>query len=445
MSISRKPRALYLRIADALRAEISDGTLAPGARLPTETDLATRWDTTRSTAIKGLSVLINEGLVVSDRPRGHFVRDRKPMAYRPQAEFQRRPLSPAMDAFMAQLSDEGRTASQQIEVAIVQPSRDIRERLQLQDGQLAAVRRRLRYVDGEPYNTNDSYFPLDLVQGTEITDPKDIARGANVVLGELGYEQVRALDEVHVRMPSPDEVDRLHLGPGTPVAVHVVTGFTSADKPVRVVVNVLPGDRHIITWERSKPRLAGPLSIRPATDTELDTVVALWGEAAAWLNKQGIDQWQYPPREERIAANIAAGECYLVEDGDVPVATITVDTFADPDFWSEAEAAEPALYVHRMAVRRDVSGCELGSAMLDWASEQAEARGLTWLRLDAWRDNGGLHEYYGSRGFEHMRTVEAEGRRSGVLFQRPAGHIRRLGPELKTAPEGASPASTEGA
>nr|MDT0519886.1 GNAT family N-acetyltransferase [Streptomyces sp. DSM 41633] len=443
MSISRKPRPLYLRIADQIRGEISDGTLAPGARLPTETKIAERWDTTRTTAVKGLGVLINEGLVIADRPRGHFVRDRRPMAYRPQAEFRRRPLSPAMDAFMAQLSDEGRSASQKIEVAIVQPSKDIRERLQLQEGQLAAVRRRVRFVDGEPYNTNDSYFPLDLVQGTEIMDPKDIARGANVVLGELGHEQVRALDEVHVRMPSPEEIDRLHLGPGTPVAIHVVTGFTAADKPVRVVVNCLPGDRHVITWERSKPRLGGPLTIRPATEDELGTVTALWGQAAEWLNNRGIDQWQYAPREERIAANIAAGECYLVEDGDVAIATITLDRFADSEFWTEEEAAQPALYVHRMVVRRDVSGGELGSAMLDWASEQAKAAGLEWLRLDAWRDNNALQEYYLGRGFEHVRTVKAEGRSSGALFQRAAGQVRRIGPELQTAPASAAPVSTE--
>ncbi|MFJ3817775.1 GNAT family N-acetyltransferase [Streptomyces sp. NPDC090056] len=443
MSISRKPRALYLRIADQIRAEISDGTLAPGARLPTEAELAQRWDTTRSTATKGLGVLINEGLIVSDRPRGHFVRARRPMAYRPQAEFRRRPLSPAMDAFMAQLTGEGRSASQKIEVAIVQPAQEIRERLQLEEGQLTAVRRRVRFVDDEPYHTNDSYFPLDLVQGTEIMDPADIARGANAVLAELGYEQVRALDEVHIRMPSPEEADRLHLGPGTPVAIHVVTGFTGADKPVRVVVNCLPGDRHIITWERSKPRLSEPLSIRPAAENELGTITALWEQAAEWLNSRGIDQWQYAPREARIAAGIAAGECYLVEDGDVAVATITLDRFADSDFWTEEEAAQPALYVHRMVVRRDVSGGELGSAMLDWASEQAKAAGLKWLRLDAWRDNNALQEYYLGRGFEHVRTVEAEGRSSGALFQRAAGQVRRIGPELQTASASAAPVSTE--
>lgn len=88
---------------------------------------------------------------------------------------------------------------------------------------------------------------------SEIMTPTDIARGASAVLGELGYYQVRALDEVYVRMPTPDEVHRLSLGPGTPVAVHLITGFTDAGQPVRVVINILPGDRHAIVWERERP------------------------------------------------------------------------------------------------------------------------------------------------------------------------------------------------
>ncbi|MGH8951611.1 MAG: hypothetical protein ACRDX9_09315 [Acidimicrobiia bacterium] len=64
---------------------------------------------------------------------------------------------------------------------------------------------------------------------------------------------MRALDEVYVRMPTPDEVHRLKLGPGTPAAMHVITGITAQSKPVRVVVNVLPGDRHVLAWERQRP------------------------------------------------------------------------------------------------------------------------------------------------------------------------------------------------
>ncbi|MFE6630296.1 MULTISPECIES: GNAT family N-acetyltransferase [Streptomyces] len=432
MAVSGRARALYQRIADRLRAQITDGTLAPGDRLPTEAEIAAEWDTTRSTAVQGLKVLVNEGLIISDRPRGYFVRSRRPMVYRPQGEFRKRPLSPEMDQFLTQMQEEGREASQHIEVKVETPSRHVRERLQMNEGELVVVRRRVRFVDGIPYNTNDSHFPLSLVQNSEIMNPDDIARGANVVLAELGYEQVRALDELHVRMPTPEEADRLQLGPGTPVAVHLCTGFTKDGRPVRAVVNVLPGDRHVITYERSRPQVADALTIRPAVATDLRTVIELWEHAASWLNERGIDQWQYPPREERIKANIEAGECWIVEADGAPVATITVDEHADSDFWTPSEADDPALYVHRMVVRRDVAGQDLGSAMLDWAGREALRQGKQLLRLDAWRSNDELQRYYSDRGFVHVRTVEAADRSSGALFQRAANYSRGDGPELKT-------------
>lgn len=245
----------HRQIADELRGRINRGELPPGAQLPSEAEIGHEYGASRTTVRAALATLTNEGLIASESGRGSFVRQRRHLVYRPQEEFRPQPVSAEMDAFMAARVAEGRTPTQTIEVAIVTPPPDVRERLALDETASAVVRRRVRSLDGEPYYINDSYFPLDLVSGSEIMSPADIVRGASVVLAELGYYQVRALDEVYVRMPAPDEVHRLSLGPGTPVAVHVVTGFTEAGQAVRVVVNILPGDRHAIGWERERPSI----------------------------------------------------------------------------------------------------------------------------------------------------------------------------------------------
>ena len=134
----------------------------------------------------------------------------------------------------------------------MEPPADVKRGLNLNDGEPVVVRRRVRYLDGEPFNTNDSYFPLALVQDTEIMRPDDIARGANEVLAEKGFLQAQALDELHIRMPTPNEAQRLNLGPGTPVAYQIVTGYAEDGRPIRVVLNVLPGDRHVIAFERHR-------------------------------------------------------------------------------------------------------------------------------------------------------------------------------------------------
>jgi GNAT superfamily N-acetyltransferase len=171
--------------------------------------------------------------------------------------------------------------------------------------------------------------------------------------------------------------------------------------------------------------------IRRARPDEVDTVAAMWTEAGQWLATIGSDQWQYPARTERIGASIAAGdECWLVEDAGGLVATLTLDGHADPEFWRPADDPGAALYVHRMVVRRAAAGAGLGSALLDWAGARAERAGRAWLRLDAWRTNARLRSYYERQGFALVRVVELAHRRSGALYQRPAGVRLRRGPPL---------------
>jgi DNA-binding GntR family transcriptional regulator len=250
---TRRRLPIYQQIADELRDRINDGSIPRGGKLPTEAELSSEHKVTRATVRSALDILLNEGLIYSSRPHGYFVRDREPMYYRPQREFRPKPASPEMDQFMTEHSEKGRTPTQSIDIAIVDAPPEVAERLQVKPGEPVVVRRRVRFLDGEPYNINDSYYPLDIVQGTDIMQPGDIARGASRVLAEQGYEQVRAFDEFYVRMPTPEEARRLELGPGTPVARHICTGTTAEDMPVRVVLNILPGDRHVIVYERARP------------------------------------------------------------------------------------------------------------------------------------------------------------------------------------------------
>ncbi|MFI8198872.1 GNAT family N-acetyltransferase [Streptomyces sp. NPDC085942] len=161
------------------------------------------------------------------------------------------------------------------------------------------------------------------------------------------------------------------------------------------------------------------LCVRAGRPDELAVVEALLREATAWLASRNIDQWQYPPHRDRIAEALERGVCFLAFEDGKPIATIQVDNFADLEFWTPEDRPDAALYVHRMAVTRAASGAGIGSLLLDWASERASAQGKRWLRLDAWKDNNGLHRFYKSAGFTLLRIVDLPHRRSGALFQRP--------------------------
>ena len=62
---------LYLRIAEGLKLRISE--LGPGARIPSEPQLAKDWGVSRFTVAKAVEQLVDEGLVTCRQGSGSFV------------------------------------------------------------------------------------------------------------------------------------------------------------------------------------------------------------------------------------------------------------------------------------------------------------------------------------------------------------------------------------
>jgi DNA-binding transcriptional MocR family regulator len=69
------PISRFTAIVDQLTAEIRDGRLAPGTRLPTHRELARRHGLALATATRVYAHLARAGLVVGEPGRGTFVRD----------------------------------------------------------------------------------------------------------------------------------------------------------------------------------------------------------------------------------------------------------------------------------------------------------------------------------------------------------------------------------
>lgn len=70
----RSPLYAWEQARDLIRARIADGTYAD--RLPAEVDLAHELGVSRGTLRHALSVLVDEGVLVSIRGRGYFVTGR---------------------------------------------------------------------------------------------------------------------------------------------------------------------------------------------------------------------------------------------------------------------------------------------------------------------------------------------------------------------------------
>jgi GNAT superfamily N-acetyltransferase len=169
------------------------------------------------------------------------------------------------------------------------------------------------------------------------------------------------------------------------------------------------------------------------TDANLKTVLGLLDEAASWLRTKDTDQWKAPwPNEEqrdgRVEKALKGSKTWIVWDRDVPAATVTIAKRANPAVWPKSvcdqERIEPAVYLHRLVTARDYAGLGLGADLIDWAGRLAARQyGAEWIRIDVWRSNKGLHEYYEKRGFQAWGYCADPKYPSGALFQKAISEI----------------------
>lgn len=240
---------LTQQVARKLRHLIESGELTPGALMPSEPEVARTYNVGRQTARLALQTLEREGLVIVRPRRGRIVRSNRRLVWRlSEFELPENTGLVSSDAWETDIEGQGHDPTRQdLEVETIQPPQDIARRLRLNpDQDRCVVRRHLRFIDGRPGITADDYFDEAIVRGTELAAPEDTTR--EDILKEAGYEQVYDVDEIVIRMPTPDETRRLEIGIGVPVAELTRIAYTSSDKPVRVMVAVIPGDKLILRY-----------------------------------------------------------------------------------------------------------------------------------------------------------------------------------------------------
>ena len=200
------------RISDDLRSQIHNGSLGPGALLPSEPELAREYNVSRQTARSALQALEREGLVIVRPRRGRVVRSNQRLHWH-LSEFERpdHTVLTTSDAWETDIEGQGHDPTRQdLEVERISPPETIATRLNLDPRtDIVVVRRHVRYIDGKPAIISDDYFDERIVEGTELAEPEDTTR--ENILAEAGYEQVYDIDEIITRMPTPAEVERLSI------------------------------------------------------------------------------------------------------------------------------------------------------------------------------------------------------------------------------------------
>lgn len=248
---NRTPRTLAEQVSDELRRAIHEGEYEPGDSLPTEQQLRQNFDVSRQTIRAALNTLTQEGLVASGRGRGRVVRDNRPLNWHLthfENQDRRADDGAGLDAWSAQVKEQGREPREEVAVTITPASQEVAHRLAVDSSTYVVQRQRRRYADDSLYQLSTSYFSEEIARGTPLMEPQSVSAPGGV-LAASGYHQYRYVDEILCRMPSAAEMDELGLLEGTPIMQHTRTGYDEEGTPLRVMITIVPGDRHTLIYE----------------------------------------------------------------------------------------------------------------------------------------------------------------------------------------------------
>lgn len=121
--------------------------------------------------------------------------------------------------------------------------------LGLDAGDTVVVRRRIIELDGEPCESTDTYYPVDIARGTRLADRARIPGGAVTLLAELGHVGARVREDVSARMPGAQERELLRLGRDEPVLQVLRVTLDSGDRAFQADMMVMPAHRHRLRYE----------------------------------------------------------------------------------------------------------------------------------------------------------------------------------------------------
>ena len=222
---------LYRQLSQLMADAIASGEFAPDERLPTEAELAARYDVNRLTVRQALGELARAGLVVTIAGRGSFVA-RPPSRYTVSSRDEAS-LTRAMAA-------QGRTVTQTLLDERAERASGVREAL----GVRGKVRRflTLREVDGQPWSLTTTMLSEERLPGLRRVWTGD--RSLFDALAEHYGIRMRRGDRSFTATPAlPPDAEHLLLPVGAPLLVMRGANLDDDGRPVVLVEHRFRGDR----------------------------------------------------------------------------------------------------------------------------------------------------------------------------------------------------------
>jgi GntR family transcriptional regulator len=213
---------LYRQIRNLLVESLRRGEWMPGTAIPSETELALRFQVSQGTVRKAIDELASENLLVRRQGKGTFVATH----HEPRAQHRFLRLAPDR-------GEPPETRSRFLECRSARASAEVAARLGLHAGAPLVYVRRVLLFGEQPRVLDDIWLPAASFRDLS-ADRLGQYKGPLYGLfeSEFGVRMIRAEEQLRAVTAALDEAEALCVAPGSPLLRVDRISYTYGDRPI---------------------------------------------------------------------------------------------------------------------------------------------------------------------------------------------------------------------
>jgi GntR family transcriptional regulator len=214
-------RPLYRQIQDLIVQALADREWQPGEMIPSEMELAARFEVSQGTVRRAIDELAAEHLLVRRQGKGTFVATHAD----PRAFFR----------FLRLIPDDGtvpRSRSEPLDCQTLRAGQEVARALSINHGDPVLQLRRILRFDGKPVVVDEIYLPADLFPNLTLDQLRASDRSLYTLFESLfGVRMVRAEEKIRAVAADSAAAERFGIAPGTPLLSVERTAYTYGNRP----------------------------------------------------------------------------------------------------------------------------------------------------------------------------------------------------------------------
>lgn len=231
--MSNKDLPIYIKVATTLQKKIISGTLKAGERLPTEYELANKFNVSRLTIRKAIDYLIVRNILIKQKNHGTYVVSQNKI----------QSGATGLSSFSEIIHSLGMTPSTNlIEINEIHlPNQEVMSRLNLSSKESVFFIKRVRCADGDPLIIENLYVPKKhLGDVSTINFEHDSIFETIEKQTLIGYSQ----QEISAEIVTQNTADLLHINPQSPILAVDTTTYSIQGMPLLIDLSYYRSDKY---------------------------------------------------------------------------------------------------------------------------------------------------------------------------------------------------------